>query len=259
VEATAPCKVTYGFGDQYINYAERLEDGSYDSDYSKRIPFDVYRHTFYTYDENHEIQFGDTVDTVTNDSPMNAGAENNYVTLGEGVYIVSNYHPSLRGAGGQCFSDYNVILTVKSKDTITAVPTASNVLVDNRATAFEAYNISGNNYFKLRDLAMALNGTDKQFEVTWNASEQAILLLSQKAYTAVGGEMQINASPVEQNAVHSAATIFLDGNAVSFTAYTIGGYTYFKLRDIAKLLNIGVNWDPTSGTIGIQTTATYTE
>ena len=43
---------------------------------------------------------------------------------------------------------------------IPAVPTASTILLNGVPTAFTAYNIGGNNYFKLRDLAYALNGTE---------------------------------------------------------------------------------------------------
>jgi hypothetical protein len=56
----------------------------------------------------------------------------------------------------------------------TAKPTTANVLVNGIAVKFEAYNIGGNNYFKLRDLAMALSGTGKQFDVSWDAAENAI-------------------------------------------------------------------------------------
>ena len=49
--------------------------------------------------------------------------------------------------------------------TNTATPTTSTVMVNGQAVAFEAYNIAGNNYFKLRDLAKVLSGTTKQFEV----------------------------------------------------------------------------------------------
>jgi len=44
--------------------------------------------------------------------------------------------------------------------TIIAKPTASTVYLNSEETAFEAYNINGNNFFKLRDLAYALNGTE---------------------------------------------------------------------------------------------------
>lgn len=67
-----------------------------------------------------------------------------------------------------------------------AVPTSSKVLVNGEVVAFDAYNINGSNYFKLRDLAKILSGTEKQFEVTWNNENKAIELISDKAYTAVG-------------------------------------------------------------------------
>jgi len=50
---------------------------------------------------------------------------------------------------------------------ITVNPTTSKVLVNGKIVEFEAYNINGYNYFKLRDLAQAVNNTEKNFEVTW--------------------------------------------------------------------------------------------
>jgi len=40
---------------------------------------------------------------------------------------------------------------------ITVNPTTSKVLVNGKIVEFEAYNINGYNYFKLRDLAQAVN------------------------------------------------------------------------------------------------------
>lgn len=66
-----------------------------------------------------------------------------------------------------------------------ATPTSSKVLVNGNEVAFDAYNINGNNYFKLRDVANVINGSEKQFEVTWDGSKNAINLISNKAYTVV--------------------------------------------------------------------------
>jgi hypothetical protein len=41
-----------------------------------------------------------------------------------------------------------------------AVPTTSTVLVNGNNIKFDSYNINGNNYFKLRDLAYVLNTTE---------------------------------------------------------------------------------------------------
>jgi hypothetical protein len=145
-----------------------------------------------------------------------------------------------------------------STDPVTAAPTASTVLVNGEKKAFDAYNIEGSNYFKLRDLAYVLNGTDKQFEVGWDAAANAISLTSGKAYTAAGGEMAAQESPAQAEAVRSSSKILLDGAEVALTAYTINGNNYFKLRDLGQAFDFGVGWDGEAQTISIDTSTGYT-
>lgn len=51
--------------------------------------------------------------------------------------------------------------------------------------------------------------------------------------------------------------IYVDGTRFELTAYNIGGYNYFKLRDIAELVDFGVEWDQETATIQIDTTVGY--
>lgn len=139
-----------------------------------------------------------------------------------------------------------------------AKATASKVLVNSAATSFEAYNIDGNNYFKLRDIAKVVSGTAKQFDVEYNADVKAINLLSSKAYTAVGGEMAAG-DGTAKSATLNTSKIYKDGTEIALTAYNIGGNNYFKLRDLAAAFNIGVTWDGTTNTVGIDTSLEYTE
>lgn len=143
--------------------------------------------------------------------------------------------------------------------TVTATQTSSKVIVNGSYVTFEAYGINGNNYFKLRDLAMALKGTNKQFEVTWNGEKNAINLISNKTYTVTGGELVVSKSPSNKMASATTSKIFIDSASVDFTAYTIGGNNYFKLRDVMKVFNVGVTWDGTTNTISIDTSIGYTE
>ena len=71
---------------------------------------------------------------------------------------------------------------------VSANPNSSAVLVNGENVAFDAYTIDGSNYFKLRDLAYVLNGTEKQFAVGWDNASKTIALTSGQANTAVGGE-----------------------------------------------------------------------
>ena len=140
---------------------------------------------------------------------------------------------------------------------ITARPTSSAILVNGANVSFDAYNISDNNYFKLRDLAYILSGTEAQFEVEWDAANNAIRLTSGRAYTAVGGEMTGKGSG-EKTPVLTSSKILLDGAEISLTAYNIDGNNYFKLRDIGAALDFEIDWDGARNTIVIDTTKGYT-
>lgn len=140
---------------------------------------------------------------------------------------------------------------------VLALPTVSVVLVNGETVQFDAYNIGGANYFKLRDLAYALNGTQKQFAVEWNASANAISLISGQSYEPVGGEMSAG-SGATQTPVRTTSKILLNGAAVSMDAYNIGGNNYFKLRDVGVALNFGVDWDAGANTVIINTSKGYT-
>lgn len=144
---------------------------------------------------------------------------------------------------------------VKPAETVEAAATASKVLVDGKQVSFEAYNINSNNYFKLRDIAMAVNGTTKNFDIGWDSKNNAIMMTSDKAYTVAGGELVVSANPTAKQATLSTSKVYLDGQEVEFTAYTIGGNNYFKLRDIGEALGIVITWDSETNTIGIDTSA----
>ena len=141
---------------------------------------------------------------------------------------------------------------------MTATPTTSAVLVDNKNVTFDAYTIGGNNYFKLRDLANTMNGTGKQFEVSWDGANNAISLTSGQKYTAIGGEMA-GKGVGNKTASPTKSKIYLDGKEVEFTAYNIGGNNYFKLHDIGKAFNFCVYWDGERKTIIIDTNKSYGE
>lgn len=139
---------------------------------------------------------------------------------------------------------------------VSALPTNSKVLVNGKEVSFDAYNINGNNYFKLRDLATVVSGTEKQFEVEWDNEKNAINLISGKTYTTVGGEMSAGDGKEKAGSLNTAK-IYKDGEEAELTAYNINNNNYFKLRDIAQAFNIGITWDNQTMTIGIDTAIDY--
>jgi len=141
-------------------------------------------------------------------------------------------------------------------ETLTAAPTASTVLVNGKAKTFDAYNINGSNFFKLRDLAYVLSGTEKQFAVEWDAAGNAIRLISGKGYTPAGGELSAGSGGAK-TAEATTSAIYLDGKKLELTAYSIGGNNYFKLRDVGEALDFSVVWDGVSNSIFIDTSKGY--
>ncbi|MEG1492557.1 MAG: stalk domain-containing protein, partial [Oscillospiraceae bacterium] len=107
------------------------------------------------------------------------------------------------------------------------------------------------------DLAFALSGSEKQFDVGWDGAKNAISLTNGKAYTVVGGEL-VGKGSGDKSGTPTASKIYLDGKEVSFTAYNIDGNNYFKLRDIGQTFNVGVTYDSATNTIVIDTAKGYT-
>lgn len=138
----------------------------------------------------------------------------------------------------------------------TAMPITATVLVNHKVTAFEAYNIGGYNYFKLRDLAYVLKDTQKKFEINY-AGKNTINLITGRNYTPAGGQMAIPDNMAISSALPKYLRIYIDGKEFCFNVYSINGTNYFKLRDIAEKIDLGVTWHETTNIIDIETAKDY--
>ncbi|MDE6107915.1 MAG: hypothetical protein K2F83_04480 [Oscillospiraceae bacterium] len=135
----------------------------------------------------------------------------------------------------------------------TAYPSTQTVNLDGRKVEFQMYALKdadGNptNYVKVRDLALALNGTKAQFAVGWDG---AVNLESGKAYAPNGSENKTPYSgeqtytvPVNPTNVNGSAS---DLQAIVLTDKDGGAYTYYKLRDLGKALGFNVDWSAEKG------------
>lgn len=217
-----------------------------------------------------EIEFADG--TVKQYEPEDVMLDESYtfkkgatVTITEpGLYVVGGRYEAMDGGVIVVLdvrtgdADINTPEQTQTSSTITATPTSSTVFVNGTAVDFEAYTINGNNYFKLRDIAKVVSGSEKQFEVTWDSSKNAINLISAQAYTEVGGELAAG-DGTAKDAVANNSTIYKDGVEISLTAYTINGNNYFKLRDLGQAFSFGVIWDEEKNAVVIDTTQEYSE
>ncbi len=71
----------------------------------------------------------------------------------------------------------------------TVVLSHQNLRADGKHVECEKYNIDGSNYFKLRDIAMILNGTGSQFSVGWDGEKKVISVVTGGSYEPNGSEL----------------------------------------------------------------------
>lgn len=96
---------------------------------------------------------------------------------------------------------FPVLAASGEKAEIPAVPVLYNVSVNEQNYTLQAYEIDGQDYFKLRDIAFILKETIMRFDVDWYMRENAIYIETGEDYYAEGGELTVSntmqtASPV---------------------------------------------------------------
>lgn len=128
------------------------------------------------------------------------------------------------------------------------------VFVDGRQADMLAYNINGNNYFRLRDLAAELSDTPARFDVEFDAASMAVLVTGGRSYVS---EKLPQAASSGAIAIPSSSELYFNGERISAAAYIIEGYTYYKLRDIAAAVGFGVSYSAETKSIFIDTSTDY--
>ena len=107
----------------------------------------------------------------------------------------------------------------------------------------EKYNIDGNNYFKLRDIAALVNTSGSQFSVEWYAEmPDSVYVWTGEPYTPTENDLVVGADK-SATAQRTKQTIYVNGvERDDLSVYNIGGNNYFKLRDLGAALNFEVGY-----------------
>ena len=142
--------------------------------------------------------------------------------------------------------------------TAVAAPTNDRLTVDGKAAEPTVYKIDGSNYFKIRDVAALLNGTEKQFAVGYDNTTKSATATTGQGYNKQAGDLAGAAAGGSQTAAVSNDSIYVDGEKIDAQVYKIGGSNYFKLRDLGKALNFYVGWSKEQGMF-IETDKPYSE
>jgi len=131
-----------------------------------------------------------------------------------------------------------------------AVVSSHRIYLNGALQTIQVYNVNGNNYFKLRDMAKIMNGTSCQFSVSFVSGKVSTTI--GEAYEAVGGECAVGE---DKSKTCTGSTWQLDVNGVRryLTCYNIGGNNYFKVRDLGQLFSFGVDYDEAARSVQLTT------
>ena len=140
----------------------------------------------------------------------------------------------------------------------TASPTNDKLEVNGAAADPTVYKIGDSNYFKIRDVAALLSGTEKQFAVGYDGEKNAVTATTGQGYDKQSGDLAGAATGGSQTADPSNDAIYVNGEKITAEVYKINGSNYFKLRDLGKALNFYVGWSAERG-MYIETGKPYSE
>ena len=146
-------------------------------------------------------------------------------------------------------------------ETLTATPSRTFFLMNDIPMSIsQAYNVNDNNYLQLRAIAVLLNGTEAQFNVSWDGNYAVIE--TGKPYT---GEATPTLMGNTSNVRTSSTSFKIDDNVVTLDkVYLIDGDTnYLQLREVAEKLSgtksqFNVYWDNDLAQAIIKTGEPYT-
>lgn len=137
--------------------------------------------------------------------------------------------------------------------TVPATPTRTkgqSVYVDTTRVYPTGYNIKDNNYFKLRDVGQLVG-----FGVGWDETTRTVVITSDRTTPVLTGLLDM--AQTGSTAKLSPQRITVDGEEVSLTSYLIRGNNYVKLRDIAKQIHFGVDYDMAQKKVTIDPDGVY--
>ncbi|MDO5028587.1 MAG: phosphodiester glycosidase family protein [Bacillota bacterium] len=146
---------------------------------------------------------------------------------------------------------------IYAKD-LPAMKTNQSMSLDGKEVEANAFLIEGNNYFKLRDMAALLTNTPAKFNVSYDQEKNSVVIESNKAYQVLNNDLV----PIEvksAKAIASSQSIILDGQEIDLTVYLINDNNYFKLRDLGKALNFGVDYNVEKEEIVVNSNEEYKE
>ncbi|HOJ11156.1 MAG TPA: WG repeat-containing protein [Clostridiales bacterium] len=204
-----------------------------------QLPEDVYSCYWTVFDRSGNIVIDKAESNNFNLLNQGVGIENGYIFFGDSHYEIS----SMPAPAPAPIPPAAPAKQPSAPAGLIAKPMDTKFMLNGAEVALPAYNISSNNYVKLRDVGALLK---TRFDVRWEDGK--VKLYNHAAYSPVGGELVAIGTDSKSAIPSNTEFMLFDkwgqwvGNVADLTAYNIGGNNYTKLRDIAKLFDFDVDW-----------------
>ena len=178
------------------------------------------------------------------------------LTLAGGAARLEGHSPNSSGAGRDTFNASAA--DASGSGFLEGTTPTERVMLTNQPVTFcgktvvmEVYNVNDNNYFKLRDVAALMNGSESSFSVSFDPDLRSVTACRGEAYTFVGGEL-LPGEDKSSTAVPSRWLLYVDGTFQPCAAVNVGSSNFFKLRDLADALGFHVDYDKEKRTVIIE-------
>lgn len=151
-------------------------------------------------------------------------------------------------------------------------PSSATLKVNKQTIQTSLFSIQDSNYVKLEDLALAFNGTPKQFQCQWNEPMVALQFLPGQPYQPTTPSLTTSTFTLQPTTASSTAKVqkesqylfhsgnfMLPGQKYSFhmNCCLIDGSLYVRLQEIAEKIDFSLVWDPVQKAVLIDTSKGY--
>ena len=157
-----------------------------------------------------------------------------------------------RFADSRILLDYGFAVADSVVSEFNAKPSAANLILDDIELPLYAYLIGGNHYFRLRDMAILLNGTVNQFNINWNHELKIVSLYIGLGYSEEDQNL-IKLDSGSRRGIPTPSQIMVGEAEHELDVYMIDSYNYFRLRDLGTLIGFEVDWIEETRTVILNT------
>lgn len=141
---------------------------------------------------------------------------------------------------------------VEARENIKVEKSVQKILLNDKDVDIVHYNINGENYFMLRDVASILSGTKSQFNIKYDAQKNEIKIIKSESYFSLPDNEKKQENNQKMRAIKSNDKIYIEDKKIDIKAFKIDSRNFYRLRDIAKVLDFDLFYDNKTESVNIK-------